>query len=343
VLRLLEGLRARGHEQELAAWPDGPLAVAARSAGFTVVGIPIRGDLDVAAAGAIAARARTFRADVVHAHTAHAHGAGMIGARIARTAVRVVTRRVVLPVGVSPWSRLKYRDPAVRYVAISGAVAAALAAGGVDPKRVRVVYSGVPVDGVPRADDPEARRAARNRLGIAEDAFTAGVVGALTREKGQETAIEAIASLPAGTRLVLVGDGPERDALAERARSLGAADRVMFAGFREDAAGLWPAFDVALAPSRHEGLGTAVLEAMAAGVPVVAAAIDAFREVLDDGAAGVLFDPGDAAGLARAAASVRGNGEMRHRVIGAGLERVKRYSIDNMVRGTESVYTDLEV
>ncbi len=343
VLRLMEGLRTGGHEQRLAAWPAGALARAAVEQGFSVREIAVRGDLDLAAAVAIAGEARGFGARVIHAHTAHAHAVAMLAARIAGVRGRVVTRRVVLPVGRNAWSRMKYRDRSVRYVAISGAVASALEKGGVDLERIRVVYSGVPADGVPRASDPAARLRARNLLGLSGDVPALGIVGALTGEKGQEVAVTALRDLPADVKLVLIGDGPDRQRIEETARSLGVSERVVLAGFRPDTGGLWPAFDLALAPSRHEGLGTAVLEAMAAGVPVVASAIDAFREVLKEGAAGELVPPGDAKMLARAAGRVLCDMEMRARMARAGLDRVKDYSTENMVRGTESVYLDLEV
>lgn len=339
----MEGLKTMGHDQKLVAWPGGPLAEKARHGGLDVAGVPIRGDVDMAAMVRIMMRARTWGAEIVHAHTAHAHAAAMIAAKLAGVKGRVVTRRVVLPVGQNPWSRAKYKDREIRYVAISEAVADALIEGGVDPDRIRVVYSGVPNEGVPQASDGAARLRARNMLNLRADVPVIGIVGALTREKGQDSAVKALPELPGELRLVLIGDGPERKNLEELARSLGVRDRVVFAGFRPETGDLWPAFDLALAPSRHEGLGTAVLEAMAAGVPVVASSIGAFRHVLRDGAVGMLVEPENEKGMARAVAGLMGDRETRSSMARAGLDRVKDYSTENMVRGTEAVYTDLEV
>jgi hypothetical protein len=180
VAHLLAGLAGRGHRQGLAAPPASPLLERAR--GLDVVRFPtgMRGDADLGAFLALRSVMKTFGPDIVHAHSAGAHGVSMAAARSAGIRRTVVTRRLDLPVGRSPLSRAKYRHGVSRYIAISKRVGASLIEGGVEPGRIRVVYSGVPVTGVPRSDDPAARASARERLGLPAGALVCGLVGAFS-------------------------------------------------------------------------------------------------------------------------------------------------------------------
>jgi glycosyltransferase involved in cell wall biosynthesis len=341
VAYLLSGLAGRGYRQGLAAPPASPLLERARGLGVEAFPTALRGDADLGAFLALRSTMKSFAPDIVHAHSAGAHGVSMAAARSAGIRRTVVTRRLDLPVGRSPFSRAKYRHGVARYIAISRRVRDSLVEGGVEPGRIRVVYSGVPVAGVPRSDDPAARAAARARLGVSAGALTCGLVGAFTSQKGQDVAIAALARTERkDLRLVLVGDGADRSSLERQAADAGVADRVLFAGFRDDVPHLWPAFDFVAAPSRHEGLGTSVLEAMAAGQAVVATRVAEFDDMLDEGRAGLLVPSEDPAALARALDRLAGDAALRATLGGAARERVGRYAVEGMVTGTDSVYRE---
>ncbi|MBI5362915.1 MAG: glycosyltransferase [Planctomycetes bacterium] len=170
-------------------------------------------------------------------------------------------------------------------VAVSRGDAETIAASRVVPaERLRVVENGI---------DPApwlaARPIGRATLGVPEKAPLALVAGLLNAAKGQDLALELLA-LPAGRELVLLlaGDGADRARLEARARALGVAERVRFLGWRDDVPSLMAACDLVLLPSRWEGLPYVVLEALAAGVPVVATPVDGARELVLDGTTGVL-------------------------------------------------------
>jgi glycosyltransferase involved in cell wall biosynthesis len=262
----------------------------------------------------------------------------MAAARLAGVAFRVVTRRLDLRVGRNPWSRAKYGARGVQYIAISRQVADSLVAGGVPRSRISIVPSGVPAEEIASASDPEARRRARATLNLPADARVIGMVGAFTAQKGHETAVAALAGMKSNVRLVLIGDGPDRPRIEQRVHRMGLAGRVMLAGRRNDVTALWPAFDVVWAPSRHEGLGTAVLEAMAAGVPVVASRVSAFPEILEEGACGRLLPPEDTGAWARVTDSLLEDPAERDRLAKAALQRVQSFTACRMVEGTENVY-----
>jgi glycosyltransferase involved in cell wall biosynthesis len=151
-------------------------------------------------------------------------------------------------------------------IAVSGTVADRLVAWGVRRDRVRVVPNAIDV--AEFRFDPAARLAARAALGIPPQASVVGGVGRLAATKRFDLLIGALAGLPRGTVLLLAGDGEQRAALAALARRRGVADRVVFAGATAHAREVLCAMDVFASPSEQETFGMAVLEALAAGLPV---------------------------------------------------------------------------
>ena len=147
VYLLARAQRDAGHEPLVVAPPDSPLLRRARGAGLAVSAVGAAGDWDIRAAGRVAQRIKNWRADIVHAHDARAHAIALAALVGRRRIPLVVTRRVAFV----PRGRIKYGKRVARFIAISNAVRASLLAGGVDPERVDVVYSGVPT---PHADHP---------------------------------------------------------------------------------------------------------------------------------------------------------------------------------------------
>ncbi len=141
------------------------------------------------------------------------------------------------------------------------------------------------------------RDAVRRDLDLPADADVVIVVAKLTEQKGHSVLLRAIAplleSMP-GLHLLIVGDGPRGDDLRAQAAGLPGGDRVRFLGVRSDTRELLGASDLFVLPSLWEGLPMALLEAMAAGLPVVATAVSGTRDVVDDGVSGALVPPGEA-------------------------------------------------
>jgi glycosyltransferase involved in cell wall biosynthesis len=166
----------------------------------------------------------------------------------------------------------------------------------------RLIRSGVDLSAPRRGRDRRAE--IRAELGIA-GCFAVGTVGRLVAQKNLGTLIDAYAMARTGIgpgrgRLVLVGDGPERAYLEARARAAGLGDDVLFCGHRCDAAELVAAFDVFALPSRWEGLPRALVEAVAAGVPVVATPVGGVAELVRHDQTGTLVPVADVAALAEA-------------------------------------------
>jgi sugar transferase (PEP-CTERM/EpsH1 system associated) len=233
-----------------------------------------------------------------------------------------------------------------RYVAVSQDLADWLSAR-VRTSRGRItqVYNGVDttrfhpvVDG--RAPLPVADWASDEHVVI-------GTVGRLDPIKDQARLIDALALLgqqpdTRAARLVIVGDGPERDALRAHAQRLGVDDAVLFTGPRADVASLMQAFDVFALPSQNEGISNTLLEAMASGLPIVATRVGGNPELLTDEVSGRLVPARDTIALARALADYVASPALR-RAHGAGGRAavLERFSLAAMVAGYQSVYQQL--
>ncbi len=322
---------------------DGFHAEVLVGAGIPVRGAGIRGILG-APSGLLRLRSglRGAGLDLLSAHLFHAG----LAARLAVTG-RPAPRLVVthhLP-EVRGWRhRVERHWPGrvAAYTAVSATVAGSMVEGlGLPPGSVRVIPNGVDAGAFARDMLPE-RSAARRRLGLPEGARVVGAVGRLVPEKDPLALLEAFAILAAQDpelHLLWVGDGPLRGEIRQRGESLGLAGRVALAGFLPDVREGLAAMDAFAMPSRSEGQGLALLEALAAGLPAVATDIPAFRETAGDpGRAARLVSPGDAAGMAGALRSILADAQQARQLGEAGRALVReRFPIDAMVGG----YADL--
>ncbi len=272
--------------------------------------------------------------DLVHAHDARALRASILPARLRRRAL-VATRRTLSRARPRPW-----RAP-VRVIAVSDAVAHRLRTSGVKPERIRVVPSAIDVDEVVAL--PPASPALRERLLLPPRAFVIGNVGPLLPVKHQ-VLIPRIAARLRDLDFVIIGEGPERPAIQAAIVAHGVGPKVRLPGRMPDARRYLQEFDAFLFPSVDEALGTSVLDAMARGVPVVAADSAGPAEVLKPvhNVTGVsLFPPDDADRAAAHLERIRTDDALRRRVIGLQNERVREYRIERLVESTLRVYREV--
>lgn len=209
---------------------------------------------------------------------------------------------------------------------------------GVDPSLIRVIPTGVSAQAFPPTS-PEGRPAARRRLDLPERP-TALFVGSLSWEKGPEVAVEAVGRVD-GVGLMLVGEGPDREALETLADRV-APGRVVFRSPVAVVHDYLAASDLLLLTSRTEAVPAVVIEAGMAAVPVVAASVGAVPEMLLDGEAGILVEPGDVAAFGDAVEALVRSPE---RAVGLGRRAhdrfVERYDIIVVAASWEAALEDL--
>ena len=340
VFLLMEGLRARGHGNFLACLPGGPLEAEARARGFDTVGIPMRNQLDLAAVRRLHRAIREARADLVHLHTGRANWLGGLAARLAGRPA-VTTRRMDRRVKRGWRTRLLYGHLVERAAAISPAVLERMLAGGVPRERVRLIWSSVD----PARMEPQRERAElRRELGVDGDRRVVLAVGSLIRRKGFDVLLEALGQL--GHRreaaLWIAGEGAERANLERRIDELDLGSRARLHGARDDVPDLLAACDLFAMPSRAEGVGVAALEAMAAGVAVVASAVGGLGEVVVEGRTGLLVPPEDPQALAEAIGALLGDDERRARLAREGPQRLAEgFLPEQMVGAYEELYREV--
>jgi glycosyltransferase involved in cell wall biosynthesis len=337
TLATLARLREHGFEGELACGGEGGLADLARDAGIRVHRIahldrslrPLR---DARALAEIAALLRRERFQVVHTHNSKAGLLGRLAARACGVpAVIHTVHGWAFEQAASAVGRAFYRAAergaarvAHRTFLVSKALANAADRAGVPgSERREVLYSGIDLaafHGAPR--DPALRR----ELGAGEGTFLVGQVAKLWEGKGHQVLIRAFARLRERVpraRLAIVGDGALRSVIDGAARNLGLASHVTFTGHRSDVARITAQLDAATLFSEYEGMGRVVVEALAAGVPVVASRRGGIIELVREGETGFLVDAADAEGAAECLARLALDPRLRNQ-----MSRNARASVD---------------
>lgn len=325
ALLLMEGLRRRGHVAELVSARGSPLAERCRAAGIPVYAL-----------SRLWQRRPGYQ--IVHCHDAHSLTAAWC-ARAHKRAAVVAARRVAYPLSPSRLALARYRS-ARKIIAVSRFVADSVVASGIAADLVEVIYDGVEIPPAAPAGD---RARARRRWNLpAENAPVLGCVGYLLPEKNQALLVHAMPRVRErypDCRLLLAGDGPCRAELERLAGELGVGGMVRFAGIVEDVAQVYAAMDVFVFPSLAEPLGSSLLVAMAYGLPAVAVAGGAVREIMLNEDNGLLVPDPDPAAFAAAVLRVLDDPGLAARVGESARQTVARqFSAERMVQDTLELY-----
>lgn len=321
------------------------IAQVARKRGLRVQPFACRGALDWRAIRAIDAFARDQGISVVHSHGYKSNTYALLASRDRpRKLVSTCHNWIDASAKMRLYSALDRmvlrRFDAV--VPVSMSVREALVRAGFRSDTLSVIENGIDTT---RFGTAAQRDAVRAELGFDERDFVVGVIGRLSEEKGQSVLIDALARIDAARlpwRLLLVGDGPLRVVLEAGVRECGLGERVTFAGRRDDVPRLLAGIDLVALPSLIEAQPMALLEAMAAGVPVLATRVGDVPRILGDGALGILVEPGDPAQLTDAIR--RSYGEMPDLRERAGVARqdvAARRSSAGMARAYADLYERL--
>ena len=280
------------------------------------------------------------RPDILHTHGWGTLGEGFVAARLARVGAIVHgehgtldTRRANLRVQRYVWGRVD------RLLSVSSRLAERMASTvGVRQDRITVIRNGVDLGRLAGG----IRAVIRDELGLQPHELTIGTVGRLEPVKDQETLLAALAMLKthgAAFKAIVVGDGSLRETLRQRAVDLGLEGVVHFTGARHDVEQVLAALDLFVMPSRSEGLSNTIIEAMAAGLPVVATDVGGTDELITDDVTGRLVPAASPVLLADAVAALLQHPVERARLGMAAQRRaVREFGLDKMVRQYEDLY-----
>jgi glycosyltransferase involved in cell wall biosynthesis len=334
LLTLLPALAERGIEPLFVglddpAWPATDFYGALR---VPALRVPAPRDLDPLL---LARLARRLRADVVHTHLVHADVYGGLAAGLRRTPL-VSTKHNDDPFRLGPFRFVErgLTHFASRVVTITDALRRFVVEQvGLPAEKVQTIHYGMDDLPQPWGENPADDVPDGVRVLLA--------VSRLTRQKGVDVAVRALASLPQDVVLVVLSSTQEeREPLEALARELGVERRLFLLGRLPDVAAWLRRADVLVHPARWEGFGLAVLEAMLAGLPVVASDVSSLPELVIDGETGLLVPPDDPPALARALARAL---EDRDRLGAAGRERaLHEFSVARMADSTVALYQSLQ-
>jgi glycosyltransferase involved in cell wall biosynthesis len=330
------GLAKLGHRLLLACQPGAKFAARAHEAGFEVFEVRMRNSFSVGAVLKLAALIRRQQVDVVNTHSGRdSILAGLAGRLAGRLVVR--TRHLALPIT----SRFTYTTLPHHVVTVSESVRRYLVSEGVPEGRASTVYTGID-PAVLELDGPATLRC---ELGLPADTPLVGAVAILRQKKGHRRIVEAAPAILAAcpqAHFVFAGDGPQLDNLKAQIAAAGLSERFHLLGLRRDVANVLADLDLFVLPTEQEALGTAYIEAMAKGLPIVGSRVDGVPEVVADGENGYLIDPFDVAALADRVSQLLTDAPLRARFGEASRARAKtRFHVDTMCREMLALYRRL--
>jgi glycosyltransferase involved in cell wall biosynthesis len=365
VSYLSSGLADRGYETQLVAGSvgegEGSMEWFARSVGVEPVIVPeLQREISPFADPAAVARLRRliseFRPHILHTHTAKAGAVGRTAAWLAgehrpKAVVHTFHGHVLRGYFSSPMTsmfRLLERELARRtdaLIAVSPQVRDDLVRLGVAPAgRVAVVRLGLDLEQRVAAA-PDARETTRRQLDLEPGRFAIGWFGRMTEIKRVDELLRAFARVRAtgiDAALVLVGDGPLRSDLESLAQDLGVARDCRFTGYREDVASAYAGMDVVALTSANEGTPVSVIEAQAAGLPVVSTDVGGVRDVVVDGDTGFLVGAGDVPAIADRLGELAADEQLRAELGERGRARVvPRYGVPRLLDDMDRLYRTL--
>ena len=346
LYRLLAGLDRERYLPIVACLYNGDAEIAEyiRSLGVPVFDLKMNAKWRVDAFWRLFQLLRETRPTILHTWLFHANISGRMVGRLARTPIIIASERTM---GKEEYTRLwvnRLTAPLVdKIICVSQQVHEfAEQVIHLPPEKLVVIPNGVPIEDFARLPNALQARAA---LDLPTGELLIGSIGRMHRVKGYDFLLDAFSRIAAShtnSRLLMVGDGPELDAMKTKTSQLGLEQRVTFLGKRNDIAAILPAMDIFVLPSLHEGMPNAVLEAMAARLCVVASSVGGIPELVIHGQTGLLVPPRDSEALANALISLLNAPQMRSQMGQTGRKRaLEHYSIQSNIDKTQKLYEHL--
>lgn len=316
--------KERGHEPLILCQPASGLQRHARESGLPSASVAMPHDLSLRAVGALGGALRGFRPDLVLCCNERAFRLAAPATRLAGAPPLVYRNGLTATFKNKPFNRVLARWM-TRLVVISEPLRAEMASyGWIPADRLQIIRNGI--DLRPYRTDASARARVRAEVGCAADAVVAGVLARVTPDKGQVETIDALAAIAARhpqAELWIVGEGTLRPQLEAQARERKLESRVRFLGFRTDIPAVLQAVDIVVQASHREGLGNTLLEAMAAGRPILASTAGGIVDVVVPEETGLLVPPRDVPALAEALERLYADAGVRERFGTAGRHRAE--------------------
>lgn len=331
ILDIIDGLKA-DYRFSFAYSQEGPLLAQLRRRNIKLYSIPMRNPLDWKAAKQLAQLCREQDIQVIHAHYLRENLIALMSKRFGNPAQIIWTYHVNVPMSlpIRLLNRMVTKQNK-QVIAVSHFMKGELMKRGVSPDKITVVYNGCTL---PQPTSIIERP---------EQTFIFGVVARLSAEKGHAFLLDALASLhasiPAGWKCWIIGDGPDREVLQQQAKELGIADHLLFWGHQKEIVNYYAAIDCIIIPSENESLSYTAIEALIMQKPVIATNVGGIPEVIHHGITGTLVEYGDVEDLAMQMAAVISEPEVYQRIAENGARWVEeQFSSAQMLEKLKQIY-----
>lgn len=349
LIDLARALSRRGHEVYAALPANSPLRDKLKHLPqANIFTLRLRNALDVRSALELARHVREHQIEIVHAHMARDYPVAALAVRRAFPAKLVITRHVLFP--LSKLQRLTFCQVS-RVIAVSQAVEQVLLEQKIFPARkLTVIPNSMDFHSFYHSLHGFDREAFRRRMNIPGESLLVGTIGELKRQKGHEDFLRAAAIIAReneSAHFVIAGadntrTNEHRLALERLIDELGLTNRVALTGWLDEVAPLLSALDVYVSASQTESFGLTIIEAMAAGLAVVATATAGAREIIDNESTGIIVAIGDYQALAASVLRLLANKDERERMGALARARARaRFSLERMVEATERAYLEV--
>lgn len=357
VLHLSSEKTWRGGEQQIAYLMDElrdthqveTLAAARANSEFSkrmyqkkhrVVELPFKSELDLYTAYKVKELVNDEKIDIVHMHSGHSHTIGVLSKVLGHDAKLVLSKRTDYPVKDNFFSRWKFNHPAIkRILCVSGKIKEVLKPDIKDFEKVEVVYSGIDM----KKFEIENPQNVRDILSLPKDAKIVVNTSAISEQKDIGTFIEVAEKvLPQhpNTYFVLCGDGPLREEMEKRVQDK-KLDRFIFMGFRKDLPEFLASADIFLITSQDEGLGTAILDAFANKLPVIATRAGGIPEIVRHNETGLTAEVKDVETLSQEVSSLLSNPESATGLIENAYKLAEEFSYKRTASQTLQIYKSI--
>lgn len=340
ILAEAQGLIRRGHDVKLLCAPQARIHAEAANWGVPVVALPIEKKRP-RGLRALVAWLRANRSDVVSTHSSTDSWLAALALRILGRQVPIVrTRHISAPVSRGPLSRWLYMRAAARVVTTGEALKRQLVErNGFSESRIESVPTGIDAGRF----RPGERKASRAGFGLPQDRVLVGIVATLRSWKGHAFLIEAMTRLPPQVELVIVGDGPQREALEQQIAKLGLRGRVRMQGQQADVLPWLRALDIFALPSfANEGVPQALVQAMLVELPCVTTPVGGIPELAEHERTALLVAPRDPVALAAAIERLAGDEGLRRELGEAARKHcVEGYSYERMLDRMAAIYREV--
>ncbi len=310
--------------------------------GLNIVLFKKRGGTDLRAGYKLAQSIRKHQPDILHAHDAQAHTLCVLAHLMGISTPIVLHRRVDFQIRGNFFTRFKYNHPGIKkIICVSDAIRHIVLQSIPQPEKVVTIHSCAKPISTPKEI---ARKKILELCGLNDQGLLIGNISALADHKDLMTFIHTAAQLHAkepNLRFIILGEGEERAKLENAVKNYRLEHVFCMPGYMADARNLMPALDIFLFTSKTEGLGTTVLDAMLAGVPVVATRAGGVPEMVIHRKTGLLCEVGDARALANSVQEMINDSELRKNLIDRAFEMATDFSQDAMTKKTLAVYKEV--